>query len=70
MSRDLKCTLLVAAVLVAAAAGARAAAPAGTSVPADAVAYHGAAQAYGRLARWAGRRAMEAETRYWKAIAS
>jgi uncharacterized protein YaaW (UPF0174 family) len=47
---------------------ARLAAPAGAAVSVDTVAYHGAMQAYGRLARWAGRRALIAESRYWKAV--
>lgn len=65
--------LLVTAGFTAAAAltaiSARLAAPAGASVRTDAVAYHGAMQVYGGIARWAGRRALHVEHLYWKAIA-
>lgn len=65
---------LVVLVLAAAAAGlARGSAKLqerdGVPVPADAVAYHGAMTVYSRVARWAGGRALEAEARYWKAVA-
>lgn len=56
------------AAAVASAVSAQLAAPAGAAVPGDAVAYHSAMQAYGRLARWAGRRALECEARYWEAV--
>ncbi|MYS19168.1 MULTISPECIES: hypothetical protein [unclassified Streptomyces] len=56
--------------LVLATAAARSSAPAGTDVPAAAVAYHGAMEFYQRLARWAGRRALDAELSYWKEISA
>lgn len=63
---------LIAAGFTAAAIGsavsAQICAPAGTVVPGDAVAYHGAMVAYGRLARWAGDRALINEARYWEAV--
>lgn len=50
------------------AAGARRAAGGAASVPPEAVGWHGAAELYGRLARWAGTRALQAEARYWEAV--
>jgi hypothetical protein len=63
--------VLAVAVLAAAAASvysARRAATSGSTVPAEAVAYHGAAQLYRNLAVFFGRQAFRAEAQYWKAI--
>jgi hypothetical protein len=38
------------------------------AVPAQAVGWHGAMSLYRNVAMWAGKRAMEAEVHYWKAV--
>jgi hypothetical protein len=63
----------VLAILAAAAAvgvwlGSRTATAAEAAVPNEARAYFGAMTMYGRIARWAGRRALEAEAAYWEAV--
>lgn len=72
MTRKTTAGLLIAAGFTAAAVGsavsARICAPTGATVPGDAVAYHGAMLAYGRIARWAGDRALACEARYWEAV--
>jgi hypothetical protein len=63
--------IVAVAVLAAAAAsmyGARRAATAGASVPAEAAAYHGAAELYRSLAVFFGKQALRAEAHYWKAV--
>lgn len=52
---------------VASAVGARRAAGA-ASVPAEAVAFHGAAELYRNLAVFFGKRALAAEARYWEVV--
>lgn len=39
-----------------------------SSVPAEAVAFHGAAELYRSLALFFGKRALAAESRYWEAV--
>jgi hypothetical protein len=51
-----------------AAISARLAAPVGAYVPSDAAVWHGAMQVYGRVAHWAGSRAMACEQQYWRSI--
>lgn len=53
---------------VASAYGARRAAWAGATVPAEAVALHGAAELYRSLAVFFGKQALRAEANYWKAV--
>jgi hypothetical protein len=48
--------------------GARRSAPSGSVVPADAAAFHGAAQVYRSLAVFFGNQALRAEAHYWKAV--
>lgn len=63
--------VLALAVITAAAAsvyGARRAAPLHSGVPAEAAAFHGAAELYKRLALFFGHQALRAEQSYWKAV--
>lgn len=63
--------VLALAVIAAAAAsvyGARRAAPRHAGVPAEAVAFHGAAELYKRLGLFFGSQALRAEHSYWKAV--
>ncbi|WP_371591256.1 hypothetical protein [Streptomyces sp. NBC_00470] len=53
---------------VASAVGARRAAGSGSEVPAAAVGYHGAMELYRNLAVFFGKRALEAEARYWEVV--
>lgn len=48
--------------------GARRAAGPGTQVPPAAVGYHGAMELYRNLALYFGKRALQAEARYWEAV--
>lgn len=48
--------------------GARKSAPSGAGVPAEAAAFHGAAQVYRSLAVFFGNQALRAEKHYWKVI--
>jgi hypothetical protein len=58
--------LVLAAVVVGVHLGAR---PVGdVEVSPEARRYYGAMTVYGRIARWAGHRALEAETAYWEAV--
>lgn len=59
--------LATAAAAVTAYNARRAAVP-GATVPAEAVALHGAAELYGRLALYFGRQALRAEASYWKVV--
>lgn len=38
------------------------------NVPPQAAGWHGAMELYRRLATWAGKRAMQAEMKYWEAV--
>lgn len=60
--------LLATAAAAASAYGARRSAVAGSQVPPEAVALHGAAQLYQSLALFFGRQALRAESHYWKAV--
>lgn len=53
---------------VATAYGARKAAGSGATVPAEAVAWHGAAELYRTLALHFGKRALLCEARYWEVV--
>lgn len=48
--------------------GARRAAGSGATVPAEAVAWHGAAELYRNLAVFFGQRALTCEARYWEVV--
>lgn len=39
-----------------------------TNPPPGAIGWHGAMEMYRKVALWAGRRAMEAEMKYWEAV--
>jgi hypothetical protein len=57
-----------AAVLVLAYVATRGDEESAVTVPAGAAGWHGAMSLYRNLALWAGKRAMEAEMHYWKAV--
>jgi hypothetical protein len=61
---------LLAAVTLAAAvyAATRPEPESAVTVPAQAAGWHGAMEMYHKVALWAGRRAMEAELKYWEAV--
>ena len=62
-------TVLAAAALAAAVYAATRPEPeSAVTVPAQAVGWHGAMELYHKVALWAGRRAMQAEMNYWKAV--
>lgn len=56
------------ALVAAATISARKRAPLAASVPADAVAYHGAWQLYRTLAVFFGKKALVAEAHYWEVV--
>jgi hypothetical protein len=58
----------VAALAAAVYAGTRQEPEDAVNVPAAAAGWYGAMELYRRVALWAGRRAMQAEMNYWKAV--
>jgi hypothetical protein len=61
-------TLLAVAALVTVAYTATRREPETQDVPPEAAGWYGAMELYRNLALWAGKRALQAEMRYWKAV--